>query len=304
MAGPLHGHIGLRAEEEHMTRVVVTPALALVLVATTASSTLAGPIPDPPFRIAQASVQLGNFKLSDGDFSSLHAEAACCSAGPGHLGADARSSVDFGSSGALAVVHVEDFQPPPDPFLLFFPLAATAASDAHDVLTVSAGSRLLLSLLVDGAATAHGFPGGSVGGSLEVSVNGSNQTPSLPFNAGITRSLLTFAVPFTAGVSFGLDVGTLVEIRDFLSPDLHTDIFDESLDLSHTIRLVSTQVTDADGNPVDATIAAASGFDYANPLAGPPPEGGSVPEPPSSLLVAPGLILAHLTERWWKRKAQ
>jgi hypothetical protein len=33
---------------------------------------LGAPMLDPPFRIAQAAVQVGDFKLSDGGFGSLH----------------------------------------------------------------------------------------------------------------------------------------------------------------------------------------------------------------------------------------
>jgi len=38
---------------------------------------------DPPFRIAQAAVQVGDFKLSNGGFGSLHTEAACCGSAAG-----------------------------------------------------------------------------------------------------------------------------------------------------------------------------------------------------------------------------
>jgi len=60
-----------------------------------------------PFRIAQAAVQLGDFKLSDGGFGSLHTEAACCGSAPRHTGASASSTVDFGIFNSLVSVHVE-----------------------------------------------------------------------------------------------------------------------------------------------------------------------------------------------------
>ena len=68
---------------------------------------LAAPMLDPPFRIAQAAVQVGDFKLSDGGFGSLHTEAACCGSAPRHTGASASSTVDFGILKGLISVHVE-----------------------------------------------------------------------------------------------------------------------------------------------------------------------------------------------------
>src|SRR5262252_3691579 len=107
-----------------MTRVIVASTLWLVLIIGNAEVGLAGPMLAPPSRVANAFIVLGDSELSDGGPGSLSASVGCCGAAPGHLGANASSSVDFGTFSGLAHVFVEDFTPPALPFLSIFPLDA------------------------------------------------------------------------------------------------------------------------------------------------------------------------------------
>lgn len=100
-----------------MARVIIASTLWLVLLVPMPAVSLAGPMLAPPFRFAQASVVVGDFRLFDGGFGFPLAGAACCGAGGGHIGARAMTSVDFGTFTNFVAVHVEDFTPPELPLI-------------------------------------------------------------------------------------------------------------------------------------------------------------------------------------------
>jgi hypothetical protein len=180
----------------------------------------------------------------------------------------------FGTLRVLGSINYTNLSIPSGDFEFEWLLRAEA--DMQDRLTIPTGSFLDVTVsftgtesnagaifLIDGASVPYSFPGPN-----------------------------TFRIPFRAGIPFEFDEGLRVDLEGSLTLDQPQGrSFSQFVDLTHTVRIVSTQVLDSQGNPISgATISSESGFDYNDPLG----SSTAVPEPGSVSFLALGIGLMSL----------
>ena len=248
-----------------MTRTIIGCAVCVAGVLAAGAGHAIPPVP-APYLGAQASVRIGSFFEMDPPAGQtfvgvLHAHAGCCNGGPAAVTGLADATDDWGTIRDVVAVSADNYQSP-------IPTAASvlASTASADNLTVSAGSRLVLSFHVTGTysyALAE----------FELAVNGGNRAITgveCDPKAGVCAATFTFMVPFTPGTPFGLMINSGLSYQGIGvigSPESPTS-FAWVSDFSHTVQLVSAEVEDDAGSPVEATIESNSGFDYAHPLGG------------------------------------
>lgn len=248
-----------------MTRTIVGCVVCVAALLAAGASQAIPPVP-APYLGAQASVRIGSFFEMDPPAGQtfvgvLHAHAGCCNGGPAPVTGLADATDDWGTIRDVAAVSADNYQSP-------IPTAASvlAATASADNLTVSTGSRLVLSFHVTGTysyALAE----------FDLAVNGGNKAingADCDATASACDATFTYMVPFTPGTPFGLMVNSSLSYQGIGvigSPESPTS-FAWVSDFSHTVQLVSAEVEDDAGSPVEATIESDSGFDYAHPLGG------------------------------------
>jgi hypothetical protein len=239
-----------------------------------------------------------------GDWSLL----AVASAGYGDLHAYATAALGSYYSGEGPFLVPPYNNPLSYPSLAVDRIQSGAGVEADDVLSVSNGAQLVLSYRIDGvqAGPIESIPYGYVNYATSIEADFSVIGFANP-GGGCSRTLGSGVTFVTCTIGF--DPNTPFALRTNLDANVSVDVpwgyfgptntgvnnFWTS-DYSNTASLISTEILDRNGRPVDATITSESGFDYANPN----PVNSTVPEPgtlPELIVGAALLAGAYLRRR-------
>ena len=189
---------------------------------------------------------------------------------PGTYGVLTQAVANWGTLGVGYTINFDEYTVPPKPGINppQFVVDAVAQAEMYDYLTFSAGSAAKFTFQISGSGGQRNYL--YVGGYEKL------------FNGPTTIS-------FTIGVTPGIPENVIFLLDSdatFALPWGQTGVTgSSSSDYLDTAQLISTQIVDAAGNPVDAVITAASGFDYLHPLA-------KVPEPGTlGMVLVAGLFL-------------
>lgn len=205
----------------------------------------------------------------------------------------AAASAEFGTLRALGDLRFNNFSFGPSDEEFHFIVRSEAGF--RDTLTFSTGSFWEFTVGIDGQSVAtngNRDPGdASTVWCFNMFAAGCGISPYGVSTLGSHTFRFPISPARTVGVAADLSIDIEANLfRDRLPSDflLTSDIF---VDLSHTVRLVSSRVLDANGQPIsNAAIRSESGFDYAGV--------SPVPEPSIYASVSFGLIgLALFTRR-------
>ncbi len=209
---------------------------------------------------ATCGMQSGNSSVTG---PSNAPRVACGQAfGNGSYAMQAAASTEFGTLRAFADNRLNKFSLPPGVDLIQF--VVTATSTISDRITINAGSIWQVTVDVSGIVTApaqlwcFSYGGGCAGHAL-----GTNQLGSF-----------TVDIPFRAGTSFQIQPTLQIDLGTSWTPNFpnYPVSVDSYVDLSHTVRFISSRVLDSNGNVVNgAVVSADSGFNYTNFQAVPEP---------------------------------
>jgi PEP-CTERM motif-containing protein len=212
----------------------------------------------------------------------------------------AAAGAEFGSLKALGDLRFKNFVFGPNDNEFHFLTRAEAGFT--DKLTFSKGSFWEFTVAVDGQSVFINSNGVSTvtnngwwcfnmfGAGCGISPYGVTSLGSQTFRFPISSNGTVMV-----NADLRIDVGTDL-FRDRLPNNflLTSDVF---VDLSHTVRFLSSRVLDANGQPIgDATITSDSGFDYLAV--------SGVPEPASFVSLTLGLAGLVLFRRWRKTAAR
>ena len=206
--------------------------------------------------------------LSSGNSSATgpsNAPRVACgqASGNGSYSMQASANADFGTLRAFADNRLNNFSLPASVNLMQF--VVTANATISDRITISAGGIWEVTVDVTGRTTAppqewcFSYGGGCAGSALGTSQLGS----------------FTVDIPFRPGASFQIQPTLQIDLGTNWSSNFpnYPVTADSYVDLSHTMRFISSRVLDANGGVVEgAVVTSESGFNYADPAA-------AVPEP-------------------------
>jgi hypothetical protein len=199
-------------------------------------------------------------------------EARCLADVPGGFFDVFASGVStFGKMGALSRIDLTNVT-----FSGFGSAEAMGFGAFHDSLTFSAGSKAMFTFDVGGVGVGR------------AEIEDIHGTFDLVIEPG---KQVTFTEAFTPGNPLDIDFSLRTDLDVGCTPAVPCNIHALS-DFSDTAILKSVQALDNNGNVLSGvTITSESGFDYGSL--------GSVPEPPTVLLIALGALLAILTRVRW-----
>jgi len=194
----------------------------------------------------------------------------------------ASANADFGTLRAFADNRLSNFSLPAGVSLMQF--VVTANSTISDRITISSGGIWEVTVDVAGTTTAPSqewcF---SYGGGCARSALGTNQLGSF-----------TVDIPFRPSASFQIQPTLQIDLGTNWSSNFpnYPVTADSYVDLSHTVRFISSRVLDVNGGVVKgAVVTSESGFNYADPAA-------AVPEPGTFVCVTlAGLAVLAIYKR-------